>query len=91
MKRENKPGASAPKPRPNHAPSKSQQGEARVGTMEKLREMDTLDVDFGDDFYNNMHDRIMARIEKTPVEVPPAKPVQRKALSHELTLVTSGR
>lgn len=86
MKRENKPGAPAPQPRPNPAPM-----DPHRGTMEKLREMDTLDVEFGDDFYNGMHDRIMARIEKTPVEVPPAKPVQRKALSQELTLITSGR
>jgi hypothetical protein len=85
MKREDKPGAPAPKPRPQTVPM-----DPNKSTTEKLRELDTLDVEFGDDFYNSMHDRIMARIEKTPVETPksqPLTPVRRKAVSQELTLI----
>ncbi|MFN7730220.1 MAG: hypothetical protein ACK5P7_13760 [Bdellovibrio sp.] len=99
MKREDKPGAPAPKPRPKTGPSTSKQLnellDPNKGTAEKLRELDTLDVEFGEDFYKRMHDRIMARIVKTSVESPksqPLTPVRRKAGSQELTsyLVSPG-
>lgn len=58
-------------------------------TRQKLREIDTLNVDFGDEFYQKMHDRIMARIEHTPVKAPlPSEPKRRRqAKSSELSLV----
>ena len=31
---------------------------------EQLRELDTVNVDFGDEFYDRMHDQIMAKIEQ---------------------------
>lgn len=81
MRKEKTPDKSLPK-----KPSGPQPGESRPPGLETLlRELDTVDAEFGDEFYDGLHDRIMARIEKTPAQTPPA--YRRKASSSGLSLV----
>ena len=59
-------------------------------TRARLRELDVLDVEMGPEFFDRMHDQIMARVEKTPIL--PAEPasVRIKANALPLSLVDSG-
>ena len=53
-------------------------------TRARLRELDILDVELGDDYLNGLHDRIMARIEKTPMQ--PAEPERARIKANPLPL-----
>lgn len=56
------PESTSRRPKPRTPPA----GPDAPQTRERLREMDPVDVEFGDEFFERLHDRIMAEIEKKP-------------------------
>jgi len=57
------------KPHAKRLEDKSPSPDVFDGTREKLRELDNVDVELGDRYFDRLHDQIMARIEKI-TEIP---------------------
>lgn len=53
----------------------------------RMREIDTVDVELSDEFYEGMHNKIMARVEKTEI-APNTESSSARRLSSKFSLVS---
>jgi len=74
---------------PGKEPPSGSKTERMAGEpLEQLRELDPINADFGEEFFDRMHDQIMAKIEKMPGATKSKTPPARKKA---VTLVESIR
>ncbi len=56
-------------------------------TRDRLKELDHVDVEFGDQFYDRMHDQIMSRIEERAQSSGEQPTISRRKQASSLNLV----